>query len=49
MTRWRWKRDPHLGFPAPALRIHNREYDDEDELDEFDRRHAVRKGSQRVA
>lgn len=36
-TRNRWKNDPNLGFPQPMI-INNREFYDEAELDEFDRR-----------
>lgn len=36
-TRNRWKKDPKLGFPQPMI-INNREFYEEDELDEFDRR-----------
>jgi predicted DNA-binding transcriptional regulator AlpA len=39
MTLWRWDHDPNLGFPK-AIRIRNRKYRDERELDEFDRRQA---------
>jgi predicted DNA-binding transcriptional regulator AlpA len=35
MTLYRWDHDPDLGFPKP-IRIRNRKYRDERELDEFD-------------
>jgi len=37
MTLWRWERDPALGFPK-AIKIRNRKYRVESELDEFDAR-----------
>jgi len=37
MTIWRWDRDPDLNFPKP-IRIRNRKYRDERELDDFDER-----------
>jgi hypothetical protein len=36
-TLWRWDRNVELGFPKP-VRINNRKYRREDELDAFDRR-----------
>jgi predicted DNA-binding transcriptional regulator AlpA len=35
----RWSADPELGFPAP-VKINTRNYFDEAEFDEFDRRRA---------
>src|SRR5262245_52413114 len=37
MSLWRWERDPALGFPK-AIKIRNRNYRAESELDEFDAR-----------
>lgn len=37
MTLYRWDRDPDLGFPKP-IKICNRNYRAELELDEFDAR-----------
>jgi predicted DNA-binding transcriptional regulator AlpA len=34
-TLYNWDHDPMLGFPKP-IRIRNRKFRDEDELDEFD-------------
>jgi predicted DNA-binding transcriptional regulator AlpA len=34
-TLYNWDRDPTLGFPKP-IRIKNRKFRDEGELDEFD-------------
>jgi hypothetical protein len=36
-TRARWKRDPKLNFPQPAVVIKGREYYDEDALLVFER------------
>jgi DNA-binding transcriptional MerR regulator len=37
----RWRRNPDLNFPA-ALNINGRNYQDQDELDQFDERQAAR-------
>jgi predicted DNA-binding transcriptional regulator AlpA len=37
MTLYRWDRDPDLAFPRP-IKIRNRNYRTESELDEFDAR-----------
>lgn len=34
-TLYNWDKDPELGFPKP-VRIKNRKFRDEDELDQFD-------------
>jgi hypothetical protein len=34
-TIQRWRADPGLGFPKP-ININGRQYDDEEELDEFE-------------
>ena len=48
MTLWRWDSDPALGFPKP-VRINNRKYRSEDELDAFDRQRAVLRDSAAAA
>jgi predicted DNA-binding transcriptional regulator AlpA len=40
MTLWRWMDDVRLGFPVP-VKIRNRNYFREDELDAFDTRMAA--------
>jgi predicted DNA-binding transcriptional regulator AlpA len=35
-TLWNWDHDPEMKFPKP-IRIKNRKYRDEEELDRFDR------------
>jgi hypothetical protein len=40
MAGWRWMNDPRLSFPAP-VKIRERNYFYEDELDEFDQRMAA--------
>ena len=40
MTLRRWDADPRLSFPRP-LKIRNRKYRDEAELDAFDERQRV--------
>ena len=42
-TRARWKKDPKLNFPQPAVVIKGREYYDEDHLIVFERAQAVRR------
>ena len=39
-TRARWKKNPELKFPKPALTINGREYYDEDHLIEWERAQA---------
>ena len=39
-TLYNWDRDPKLGFPKP-IRINNRKFRDEAELDQFDRDRAA--------
>jgi hypothetical protein len=41
-TRARWKRDPKLNFPQPAVVIKGREYYDENHLLVFERANAGR-------
>jgi predicted DNA-binding transcriptional regulator AlpA len=43
MTLWRWDHDPGLNFPKP-IRIKNRKYRDEDELERFERERARASG-----
>jgi hypothetical protein len=33
----RWRQNPAIGFPAPAVSINGRDYYDEEPLDQFDR------------
>lgn len=40
MAGWRWMNDPSLGFPVP-VKIRNRNYFYEDELNAFDERMAA--------
>jgi predicted DNA-binding transcriptional regulator AlpA len=41
-TLYNWDRDPKLGFPKP-IRINNRKFRDEAELDQFDRARAAKR------
>jgi predicted DNA-binding transcriptional regulator AlpA len=34
-TRYRWRKDPRLNFPRPVKTIHNVEYFDDAELDNW--------------
>jgi hypothetical protein len=36
-TITRWRQNPAIGFPAPAVSINGRDYYDEEQLDQFDR------------
>jgi predicted DNA-binding transcriptional regulator AlpA len=42
-TRWRWSKDPELGFPKP-IRIKNRLLYSRSEIEEWERRMAAASG-----
>lgn len=44
ITRWRWSKDPELGFPKP-LKIKNRLYYRRSDIEAFERRMAAASNS----